>query len=334
MVTSVSCRASNFCIAVDDAGNAFTYNGSWTQPKDIDGTRELTAVSCNSSGFCVAVDNHGNAVIRSGGNWALPQGIDGTTPLWGVSVVSSSFAVAVDEDGNALMYNGSSWSTTDIDGFEELQSASCTSTTFCAVVDVAGHPVGYDADRQLWYACRGRLGAAGCSRQAGRIRSLRRSLRKRKPTRHKNADRHSPCPTCFAHSVSPAFPARNESDESLGVKVYGCLRCAPLRTLSIWSQTNPLKDRYILKKSTRKRMPMRSTRRALYCLSTDASSLHNPARRAFVLAHWRRKRPAFRNLILSKVAAACWRWSRAALKGLSPGAHLNPPTKWNQTHGR
>jgi RHS repeat-associated protein len=139
MVTSVSCRASNFCIAVDDAGNAFTYNGSWTQPKDIDGTRELTAVSCNSSGFCVAVDNHGNAVIRSGGNWALPQGIDGTTPLWGVSVVSSSFAVAVDEDGNALMYNGSSWSTTDIDGFEELQSASCTSTTFCAVVDVAGH---------------------------------------------------------------------------------------------------------------------------------------------------------------------------------------------------
>jgi RHS repeat-associated protein len=139
MVTSVSCRASNFCIAVDDAGNAFTYNGSWTQPKDIDGTRELTAVSCNSSGFCVAVDNHGNAVIRSGGNWALPQGINGTTPLWGVSVVSSSFAVAVDEDGNALMYNGSSWSTTDVDGFEELQSASCTSTTFCAVVDIAGH---------------------------------------------------------------------------------------------------------------------------------------------------------------------------------------------------
>ena len=57
----------------------------------------------------------------------------------GVSVVSSSFAVVVDNVGNALMYNGSGWSTTDVDGIEELQSASCTSTTFCAVIDLAGH---------------------------------------------------------------------------------------------------------------------------------------------------------------------------------------------------
>ena len=139
MVTSVSCRASNFCIAVDYAGNAFTYNGSWTKPKDIDGTHGLDAVSCDSSGFCIAVDNDGNEVVRSGGSWASPASIDGTTPLWGVSVVSSSFAVAVDNDGNALMYNGSSWSTTDVDGTEELQSTSCTSTTFCAVIDLVGH---------------------------------------------------------------------------------------------------------------------------------------------------------------------------------------------------
>ena len=37
------------------------------------------------------------------------------------------------------MYNGSSWSTTDVDGIEELQSTSCTSTTFCAVIDLVGH---------------------------------------------------------------------------------------------------------------------------------------------------------------------------------------------------
>jgi len=99
--SSVSCSSSSFCVAVDESGNALTWDGtswstlaidphttlyesraaprasasrdlsgndltwthSWSAPVDIDAAGNgLNSVSCSSSSFCVAVDNSGNAV--------------------------------------------------------------------------------------------------------------------------------------------------------------------------------------------------------------------------------------------------------------------------------
>ncbi len=100
---------------------------SWSAPVAIDGADTLTSVSCPSASFCVAVDDSGNALTFNGSSWSAPTSID-MHVLYSVSCTSASFCAAVDLGGNALTFNGSSWSApTNING-HYLVSVSCTST--------------------------------------------------------------------------------------------------------------------------------------------------------------------------------------------------------------
>jgi serine/threonine protein kinase len=63
-LNSSSCPSASFCVAVDENGNALTYNGtSWSQPQLVDRSGGFTSVSCTSATFLVAVDGRGNALI-------------------------------------------------------------------------------------------------------------------------------------------------------------------------------------------------------------------------------------------------------------------------------
>ncbi len=138
VLTSVSCPSAGFCVAVDNAGNAVTYNGSsWSSPSNIDGSSSINSVSCPSATFCVAVDNAGNALTYNGSSWSSPSNIDGSSTINSVSCPSAGFCVAVDNAGSALTYNGSSWSSpSNIDGnsASHLTSVSCATASFCAAV--------------------------------------------------------------------------------------------------------------------------------------------------------------------------------------------------------
>ena len=142
---SVSCSSDSFCVAVDAAGNAVTFNGTeWSAPLKVDGSTQLNSVSCPSSSFCVAVDEAGDAVTFNGTSWGAPEAIDSGTALSSVSCVSSSFCVAVDDDGGAVVLSGSAWGTpTSIDAPDALSSVSCSSPTFCVAVDTKGNEVTY-----------------------------------------------------------------------------------------------------------------------------------------------------------------------------------------------
>jgi hypothetical protein len=154
----VSCPSASFCAAVDNKGNALTYNGSsWSAPANIDSTpypNSLWSVSCASSSFCAAVGGNGTALTYDGSSWGALANIDGTYPLTSVSCPSASFCAAVDNNGNALTYNGSSWSApASIDAFPfpllnngaaYFSPVSCPSASFCAAVDYYGHAVTYD----------------------------------------------------------------------------------------------------------------------------------------------------------------------------------------------
>ena len=86
-IRSVSCATASFCVAVDTAGNALTYNGThWTAPTSIDGTTQLNSVSCATTSFCVAVDSDGTALTTTdGGSHWTSNDLDGSTNLNSVS---------------------------------------------------------------------------------------------------------------------------------------------------------------------------------------------------------------------------------------------------------
>jgi hypothetical protein len=152
---SVSCASASFCVAVDNLGNGFTYNGrSWTAIGriDPDAGNPLSPVrlSCASVSFCMAVDIGGNAITYDGSTWSAPVKIDSSGWLDSVSCPSASFCVALSSPyttpGHVLTYNGHSWSEpVQIDNtFEQPTSVSCVSASFCAALDYPGHAFIYN----------------------------------------------------------------------------------------------------------------------------------------------------------------------------------------------
>ena len=141
---SISCPTSNFCVAVDDAGGVYTYNGStWSAPAAPDATSYFYSVSCVSSSFCVAGDAADRAFVFNGVSWSGPTTI-ATDYIVSVSCVTTSFCVAA-SDGNVTIFNGSSWSAPDpVDASHLIYSVSCMSTSFCVVGDDAGNVLTYN----------------------------------------------------------------------------------------------------------------------------------------------------------------------------------------------
>ncbi|HUB98583.1 MAG TPA: hypothetical protein VMS11_02045 [Solirubrobacterales bacterium] len=142
-VSSVSCASPTWCVAVNGAGEATTFNGSgWTGATVVDGVGGLTSVSCVSHSFCVAVDLTGHAITFNGSKWSAPMQIDTFAEFLEpvVSCVSQTFCVAVNHSHDAITFNGSSWSSPQpIDSLTNSpESVSCASQSFCVAVDRGG----------------------------------------------------------------------------------------------------------------------------------------------------------------------------------------------------
>ena len=147
-VAAISCPTASFCMAVDEEGNAMTWNGaSWSSPSLVDSQPNapvFRSVSCTGPTFCMAVDAWGYAVAFDGSSWSAP--VLARTPdrpgsgLTAVSCSSSDFCLAVGGQ-DSLAYNGASWSAPAMidpgSGFTPT-SVSCPTSTFCAAVDEGG----------------------------------------------------------------------------------------------------------------------------------------------------------------------------------------------------
>jgi len=89
-LTSISCRTSAACVAVDFAGYQVTINHTGTtyvaaKPTLIDANASLEHVSCPTSFFCVAVDSSGNFVQFVNTAWKAPVLVDRLGTLVDVS---------------------------------------------------------------------------------------------------------------------------------------------------------------------------------------------------------------------------------------------------------
>jgi hypothetical protein len=79
------------------------FNGSaWSPPADVDGSHTLNSVSCASRSFCVAVDQQGDALTFNGRSWSAPARIAGPNgELVSVSCAARAFCVAVGDAASA-----------------------------------------------------------------------------------------------------------------------------------------------------------------------------------------------------------------------------------------
>lgn len=104
--SAIACSGPNFCAALDNFGEAFTWaHGKWSRRVTFD--RNLLdgfdAVSCPSPNACVVVDGNGLTTRWDGHSWARARRID-NAGLTDLSCAAGQFCVAVDARGRALTF--------------------------------------------------------------------------------------------------------------------------------------------------------------------------------------------------------------------------------------
>ena len=103
---SIDCASASFCVAGDNSGGAYAYNGRfWSGADLVYRGGSVASVSCPAVGFCMAV-GLSDALVDRDGSWTRPRRVDRHQALYSVSCSSPSFCMAVDNAGHAVKYQG------------------------------------------------------------------------------------------------------------------------------------------------------------------------------------------------------------------------------------
>jgi len=162
---SVSCPSSHFCMALlsgYSAGDKISiYHGrTWSQPSLLPRVGHARTVDCTSATFCVAVGST-EAYFFDGSSWrSTPLAVDHSDDAFvSISCPSENFCVTSDAFGEVATFDGRSWSRRQVDPamatkqsqqFLSLalqtqpSSVSCTSKSFCVLVDAIGNAFEFD----------------------------------------------------------------------------------------------------------------------------------------------------------------------------------------------
>jgi len=100
-LAAISCGSAHFCVVLDDFGEAFTYDGTWSGPHIFDSIADgEDALSCTAGLVCVLVDDNDNAIVDENGGWGMPHHLEAAgTMLVGVSCAPQARCVAFDGRG-------------------------------------------------------------------------------------------------------------------------------------------------------------------------------------------------------------------------------------------
>jgi hypothetical protein len=160
----VSCGTPSLCVAVARGGRIFASSNptggasAWVEAGTPGGPGDLEGVACVSTLLCAAGNLTGNVLTSTdpaGGGWNEANA-GGSVQITGLSCPTASRCVAVDNNGDVLNSNdpsggAGSWHfeslvpfrpTENEEGLEpprnSLFSASCASTSLCALVGIDG----------------------------------------------------------------------------------------------------------------------------------------------------------------------------------------------------
>jgi hypothetical protein len=134
-VSSVDCVTANWCMVVDQSGQAVRYHdGRWDRPVRVEttpGVGGLQTVSCGSRNHCIALDFEGRVTRFSGSFWTKPAYVASGVTLEAVSCPTAKSCLAI---GNRVArWNGSAWrvSSSALPSKRDLTHLSCSSPGFC-----------------------------------------------------------------------------------------------------------------------------------------------------------------------------------------------------------
>ena len=161
----VSCGTPSLCVAVAREGRIFVSTNptggaaAWTEAGTPGGPGDLEGVACVSNLLCAAGNLTGNILTSTdpaagGPSWSEANA-DGSVQITGVSCPTAHRCVAVDNNGDVLTSTdptggAGSWHFENLVPFRNtaeeegqpprnaLFSASCPSTSLCALVGIAG----------------------------------------------------------------------------------------------------------------------------------------------------------------------------------------------------
>jgi pimeloyl-ACP methyl ester carboxylesterase len=149
LLTAISCPTADFCVVVDQHGNAFQFqNGGWSGPSATglgSGLGDTTDVSCATATSCVAIGGESGVATYTGGSqWQVAANYPGSGAVSAISCPTTTFCMAVDGVGAAAEFDGSTWSTPAYvigdanDQMASMDAVSCPTADFCAALDSQG----------------------------------------------------------------------------------------------------------------------------------------------------------------------------------------------------
>lgn len=165
---ALDCTQTNFCIAFDLSGNAYTWDGSqWSSQQVVFNDARYAlyiALGCVPGfNFCVAGNYWSGDIAVFNGTWSLPQLLDSNGYATALSCYATSFCIAFSKtedlsaqtvNAHAQIYNGTSWSPSQLiesipsnqtnARFLRITSASCVSSSFCVAADNRGNVFNYN----------------------------------------------------------------------------------------------------------------------------------------------------------------------------------------------
>ena len=137
-IAELSCPTTTFCMAVDQTGAAFTFNGStW---KSVAKPGQGTAVlDCASSTFCVAaglVNTSDEAYRWNGSTWSASAIPNSATYLAQVTCPAVGNCVLLTDDGNVAELSGGTWTLDPAlaSGQGSGAALSCVGTDTCQLL--------------------------------------------------------------------------------------------------------------------------------------------------------------------------------------------------------
>ena len=146
-LTSVSCAASDFCLAAggQQAGGTeqiYRYSGgTWsvatTLSMPVRDANGIVVVSCAPGTFCLS-SNGGSYRTFDGTTWTAEKQIAGAPYFAALSCTSAAFCMAADFSGVIYRYNGTGWTKQAVAMSPEntdYMSLSCASASLCALTD-------------------------------------------------------------------------------------------------------------------------------------------------------------------------------------------------------
>ena len=138
-----SCPSTQFCVVLDDAGNAYDFAGYWSgaQPLGLGSPPAGKAyVSCAGQGFCLATTGNPQTAMWNGSSWGPPQNVGAPARLQALACATPNFCTSVDGEGDAFRFNGSHWSGTS-GAWGGPTGSSCPDPGFCVATEGGGTAV-------------------------------------------------------------------------------------------------------------------------------------------------------------------------------------------------